>query len=159
MLEAPYIQKIFPFGYSITAEVERVIDGDTFILAGSPAGLEDSQRVKMLGIDTPELARNNKPAEPFSDEAYLFTKSLIEGKTIQLTFDGEAYDIFGRLLAYVWLIDTDEKTTLLIQAELLKKGYARIAYYNKQKRYYHVFYNLRRSAMQNNLGIWNRNTE
>ena len=42
------------------------------------------------------------------------------------------------------------------KAELLKKGYARISYYPKDKRYYEIFYNLRRTAMANNLGIWSR---
>jgi micrococcal nuclease len=113
----------------------------------------------MLGIDTPELERNGKPAEPFSDSAYYFTKSLIDGKIINLTFDGKAFDICGRLLAYVWLMDLNGKDSLFIQAELLKKGYARIRYYNKDKRYYHIFYNLRRTAMRKRLGIWSVDSE
>lgn len=139
----------YPYGYTVKAKVARVIDGDTFILS-------DSQRVRMLGIDTPELERNGKPAEPFSDSAKVLTKQLIDDKTIKLTFDGKSFDFFGRLLAYVWLTDTNGKDSLFIQAELLKKGYASISYYNKDKRYYHIFYNLRRTAMRNNLGIWSR---
>ncbi|MAT59824.1 MAG: hypothetical protein CMF23_17760 [Ignavibacteriae bacterium] len=139
----------FPYGYTVKAKVARIIDGDTFVLS-------DSQRVRMLGIDTPELERNGKSAEPFSDSAKALTKQLIDGKTIKLTFEGKSFDFFGRLLAYVWLTDTNGKDSLFIQAELLKKGYARISYYNKDKRYYHIFYNLRRTAMKNNLGIWSR---
>lgn len=140
-------QQYYPYNYSIKRTVARVIDGDTFVLT-------DSQRVRILGIDTPELELNGKPAEPFSDSAYYLTKSLIEGKIIKLTFDGKAFDIFGRLLAYVWLADMNGKDSLFIQAELLKKGYARISYYNKDKRYYHIFYNLRRTAIRKKLGIW-----
>ncbi len=59
----------YPYGYTIKAKVARIIDGDTFVLS-------DSQRVRMLGIDTPELERNGKPAEPFSDSAKSLTKQL-----------------------------------------------------------------------------------
>ncbi|MBI5662345.1 MAG: thermonuclease family protein [Ignavibacterium album] len=147
----------YPYNYTRKAFVSRVIDGDTFVLS-------DSQHVRMLGIDTPELGITGKPSESFSDSAYYFTKSLIVGKFIKLTFacpseaerrrDGKAFDVFGRLLAYTWLTDVNGKDSLFIQAELLKKGYARISYYNKDKKYYHFFYNLRRTAMQKKLGIW-----
>ena len=68
----------FPYGYTVKAKVARIIDGDTFVLS-------DSQRVRMLGIDTPELERNGKSAEPFSDSAKALTKQLIDGKTINRT--------------------------------------------------------------------------
>ncbi len=139
----------YPYGYTIKAKVARVIDGDTFVLS-------DSQRVRMLGIDTPELERNSKPAEAFSDSAKTLTKQLIDGKIIKLTFDGRTFDIFDRVLAYVWLTNKAGKDSIFVQAELLKKGYARISYYPKGKRYYEVFYNLRRTAMKNNLGIWSQ---
>ncbi len=137
----------YPYNYTRKAFISRVIDGDTFVLS-------DSQHVRMLGINTPELWITGKPSEPFSDSAYYFTKSLIEGKFIKLTFDGKAFDIIGRLLAYTWLTDVNGKDSLFIQAELLKKCYARISYYNKDKIYYHIFYNLRRTSIQKKLGIW-----
>ena len=136
-----------PYGYSIKSKVARVIDGDTFVLS-------DSQHVRMLGINTPEIARLNKPAEPFADSASHFVKSLIEGKQVKLTFDENTYDIFGRVLAYVWLTDIAGKDSLWIQAELLKARLCRISHYPKGKRYYDLFYNLRRSARRNHLGIW-----
>ena len=135
------------YGYSIKAKVARVIDGDTFVLS-------DSQHVRMLGINTPEIARLNMPAEPFADSAAHFLKSLIEGKQVKLTFDENTYDIFGRLLAYVWLPDVTGKDSLWIQAELLKAGLCRISHYPKGKRYYDLFYNLRRTARKQHLGIW-----
>ncbi len=138
-----------PYGYTINKKVARVIDGDTFVLA-------DSQHVRMLGVNTPEIARLNKLAQPFADSATNFIKSLIDGKKVKLTFDGRTYDIFGRLLCYVWLTNTAGKDSLFIQAELLKAGLARITYYPKGKRYYDLFYNLRRTARRNKLGIWNK---
>lgn len=139
----------YSYGYTIKVKVARVIDGDTFVLS-------DSQHVRMLGIDTPELAHLNYPAELYSDSAKFLTAKLIDGKIIKLTFDGKSFDIFGRLLAYVWLTDINGKDSVFVQAELLKKGYARISHYPKGMRYYEIFYNLRRTAMKNNLGIWNK---
>ncbi len=142
-------QQYLPYGYTVKARVARVIDGDTFVIS-------DSQHVRLLGVDTPELARLNKPAQPFADSAKYLTQSLINGKMVKLTFDGKTYDIFGRILAYVWLTNVNGKDSVFIQAELLKRGYARIRYYPKKMRYYAIFYNLRRTAMRNNLGIWNK---
>ncbi len=160
-----YFNFSYPANYSVKAFVSRVIDGDTFVLS-------DSQHVRMLGVNCPEIARFNKPAELYSLEAKQKTKSLIEHKIVKLTFESISpltkggnttcpgtsgkgvYDIFGRLLAYVWLTDSKAKDSLFVQAELLKSGLSRISYYNKQKKYYALFYNLRRTAMKNKIGIW-----
>ncbi len=137
----------YPYNFSKKVFVSRVIDGDTFVLS-------DSQRVRMLGVDCPEIARQNKPAESFSKEASEKTKSLIEYKILKLTFDGKAFDIFGRLLAYVWLTNLQGKDSVFVQTELLKNGLARISYYTKEKRYYSLFYNLRNTARKKKLGLW-----
>lgn len=137
----------YPYNYSRIVFVSRVIDGDTFVLS-------DSQHVRMLGVNCSEVARQNKQPEPCSNQAAQKTKSLIEHKTIKLTFDGKAFDIFGRLLAYVWLTNSMGKDSIFVQAELLKNGLARISYYTKEKRYYSIFYNLRNTARKKNLGIW-----
>lgn len=141
------LPQYLPYGYSIKAKVGRVIDGDTFVLT-------DSQHVRILGFNTPEIARLGKPAEPFADSAKLLLSALKNNKTVKLTFDNKTYDISGRILAYVWLTDISGKDSLFIQAELLKAGLCRISYYPKGKRYYDLFYNLRRTAMRNKLGIW-----
>ena len=136
-----------PYGYSIKSKVSRVIDGDTFVLT-------DSLHVRMLGINTPEVAHLGKPAQPFGDSAAHFARSLLNGQKVKLTFDGKTYGIFGRLLAYVWLLNSKGKDSLFVQAELLKAGLAHISHYPKGKRFYDLFYNLRRTAMHKNLGIW-----
>lgn len=137
----------YPANYSKKVFVSRVIDGDTFVLS-------DSQHVRMLGVNCPEIVRLNKPAEPYSLDAKQKVKSLIEHKIVKLTFEGKAFDIFGRLLAYVFLTDKAGKDSVFVQTELIKNGLAHISYYNKHKKYYALFYNLRRTAMKNKLGIW-----
>ena len=137
----------YPYNYSKIVNVSRVIDGDTFVLS-------DSSKVRMLGVDCPEAARFSKPAEPFAELSTSLIKSLIEHKTVKLTFDGKAFDMFGRQLAYVWLRNAKGEDSLFIQAELLKNGLARISYYTPEKRYHALFYNLRNTARQKRLGIW-----
>jgi len=138
-----------PYGYQNNSKVARVIDGDTFVLI-------DSQRVRLLGIDTPELSSSDSLYKFFADKSKIFLDSLINDKKVKLTFEYNTRDIFGRVLAYVWLTNKAGHDSIFVQAELLKKGYARIRYYPKGKRYYEIFYNLRRTAMNNNLGIWSK---
>lgn len=138
-----------PFGYTTKTKVARVIDGDTFVTI-------DSTRIRLIGVDTPELSSADSLYQYFAIRAKLYLDSLINQKIIKLTFETNTRDYFGRTLAYVWLTNKEGRDSLFIQAELLKRGYARIRYYPKGKRYYHIFYNLRRTAMKNNLGIWSR---
>ena len=120
------------YNYSIKTKVARVIDGDTFVLT-------DSTHVRLLAVDTPELHSPTKPVEPYADSAYFLTRDLVEGKIIRLSFEENLHDIFGRLLAYTWILKTNGKDSLFLQAELLKKGYARIRYYPQQMKYYEIF--------------------
>ncbi|KAL7488857.1 hypothetical protein ACHAW6_014470 [Cyclotella cf. meneghiniana] len=74
----------------------NVYDGDTLTL-------ENGNRVRLVGIDTPEL----KEKQPFAVEAKEYTKKYCHGKDIWLTFDQEDessnLDHYGRLLAFVWV--------------------------------------------------------
>lgn len=91
--------------------VRRVVDGDTLILAGG-------QRVRMLGIDTPELERDGQSAEPWSESARDFLRESVEGRDVSLGFDQEAFDKYGRQLAYVYLQGT------LINEEVIRAGFS-----------------------------------
>ena len=76
--------------------VERVLDGDTLLLAGG-------ERVRVLGIDTPEVARDGRPAECGADDATRAARELVEAQVVRLRPDpGQAdRDDFDRLLRYV----------------------------------------------------------
>jgi micrococcal nuclease len=91
--------------------VRRVVDGDTLLL-------ESGQRIRLIGVDTPELARDGRPAEPWADEAHQFTSSFLSGGEVRLTFDRERLDPFERYLAYAWV---DEQ---LLNEVLLQQGLA-----------------------------------
>jgi endonuclease YncB( thermonuclease family) len=80
-------------------EVEQVHDGDTFKLV-------DGRNVRLIGVNTPELARQGKPAERFGEEARVsLTKLLAENPRVGLRYDMERKDRYGRTLAHVYLPD------------------------------------------------------
>lgn len=121
------------------ALVVAVIDGDTIQISGG-------QQVRYLGIDTPEIG------QPFYKEAKDKNRELVLGKTIRLEVCKEKpKDNYGRLLAYVY----KEKT--LINAELLKKGIARILIIppcglDKAEK----FRLFQKEAMKNKIGLWGK---
>ncbi|MCL4537353.1 MAG: thermonuclease family protein [Nitrospirae bacterium] len=98
--------------------VTHITDGDTI---GVGRGWR-YQTVRLIGIDTPETVHPEKPVEFFGPEASEFTKRQLEGKKVHLEFEPSTqYDDYGRLLAYVFLMNGT-----LINAELIKQGYARV---------------------------------
>ncbi len=103
--------------------VTKVVDGDTFHLALDPVSKnllhEESVTVRLLGIDTPETVDPRKAPEPYGAEASKFLRALIEGKNVELFFDTEVWDSYGRLLAYVYV-----DGSRLVQEEMLKSGLA-----------------------------------
>lgn len=92
--------------------VARVVDGDTLVL-------QNDDRVRLIGVDTPETKHPTKPVEPFGPEASSFTKRAVEGKFVQLKFDREKRDRYQRLLAYVYVDDW------CLNEELIRAGYSK----------------------------------
>ena len=135
--------------------VTRAIDGDTVELA-------DRERVRLIGIDTPEsrfnakLERDMKHSKhdaatiiAMGKRASFFTKTLVEGKRVMLEFDAERRDRYGRLLAYVYLPDGR-----MLNAELLREGYAQVYTFPPNVKYVDEFLRLQREARENKRGLW-----
>ena len=97
-----------------SARVLRVIDGDTILV--EIGGRQE--RVRYIGVDTPETVAPDRPVGCFGPEASRANKDLVEGKTVRLERDTSERDRFGRLLRYVYAGDT------LVNAELVRQGYA-----------------------------------
>lgn len=97
-----------------TAEVMRVIDGDT-IEVSIEGRVED---VRYIGVDTPESVAPGEPVECFGREASELNERLVAGRRVRLEFDRERRDRYGRLLAYVHAGDR------FVNAELVRRGYA-----------------------------------
>jgi len=104
--------------------VVRIIDADTLIV-GESEDRNQQYRVRLVGIDAPELARGSTPAEPYADVATEFVRRKIEaaGNKVRLAFDGEQLDQYRRTRAMVWLnIDGSE---VWLNELLVLEGYAR----------------------------------
>jgi micrococcal nuclease len=147
-----------PFGknYNYTdIMVKRAVDGDTLVL-------ENGERVRLIGIDTPEMHESNKlyrdaqrsgqdisTIQKLGRRAYEFTKNLVEGKRVSLEFDVEKYDKYGRVLAYVYL-----KDGTFVNAEIVKEGYASLMTIPPNVKYADLFLRLYREARENRRGLW-----
>ena len=104
------------------AEVVRVVDGDTLLLAGrgdGPLGADET-RVRLLEIDAPESVTPDRPVECFGPETADALRALAPvGSTVFVTADREPEDRFGRALLYVWTTDG-----LFVNEELVRTGHA-----------------------------------
>lgn len=81
------------------APVVRVIDGDTIVVRLD--GRDED--VRLIGVDTPETVKPDTPVQCFGERASHFTKRHLTRKRVRLVFGVERRDIYGRLLAYVYL--------------------------------------------------------
>ncbi len=135
--------------------VKRVVDGDTI-------QLERGERLRLIGIDTPEMhdssklyrdsRKTNQDVETIKNlgrKSFAFTKRLIEGKSVRLEFDVEKHDKYGRLLAYVYL-----KDGTFVNAEIVKFGFASLMTIPPNVKYADLFKALFKEARENNRGLW-----
>ncbi|MDD5465776.1 MAG: thermonuclease family protein [Candidatus Omnitrophica bacterium] len=147
-----------PFGRNFNYDdilVTRAIDGDTLVL-------ENNEKVRLIGIDTPEMHESNKlyrdaqrsgqsieTIKQLGRQSYEFTKKLVEGKRVRLEFDVERYDKYKRILAYVYLEDGT-----FVNARIVEEGYASLMTYPPNVKYADLFVKLYRQARQNQRGLW-----
>ena len=127
---------------SLRVKVHWVDDGDTIVVAGG-------ERVRYLGINTPEVAHKDEPGEPFGDEAKAFNKKLVQGHWINLELAEQQRDPYGRLLAYVFLADGT-----FVNGELVRQGYAHLLRKQPKLRYWERLLALQRQALKKKKGMW-----
>lgn len=136
-----------PLGLVANATVVRVVDGDTvdMLIDGT------EERVRLIGIDTPETKKENTPVECFGHEATAFTQALLpEGAAIYLERDVEARDVYGRLLGYAYLVDSGA----FVNLEIVRNGYAQPLTIPPNVAHSTEFVDAARQAERNNLGLW-----
>jgi len=122
--------------------VAKVIDGDTFTT-------RKKEKVRLLGINTPEKRHETSAAEPFGQAAKLGLQKLIAGKQVRLSFDQERQDKYGRTLAHVYLRDG-----LWINAEMLRLGFAHVYTFAPNISAAKELIKFEQTAIQENKGIW-----
>jgi len=131
-------------GGAVEALVTRTVDGDT-VEARVDGRTED---VRYIGVDTPESVKPDTPVQCYALAASHFNEDLVEGERVRLEFDAEHRDVYGRLLAYVRLDGQ------FVNAELLRRGYARTLTIPPNTRYADQFARLEREASAEGRGLW-----
>jgi micrococcal nuclease len=126
-----------------TARVQRVVDGDTIVLSGG-------ERVRYIGVDTPESVKPGTPVQCYAKAAGRENERLIGGREVRLRYDAERRDRYGRLLAYVYRASDG----LFVNAELVRRGYARTLTIPPNVAHAGDFRRLARTARVAGRGLW-----
>ena len=126
--------------------VTQFYDGDTLSIAMNGA----EEKVRLIGVDTPETHAPSKPLQCYGEAAASFTRNLIGTKTIRLESDplNTNRDRYNRLLRYVYLPDNT-----LVNAEIIRQGYG-FAYTSFPMTKADDFRSLQRQAMETKQGLW-----
>jgi micrococcal nuclease len=129
-----------------TGRVVRVVDGDTIrvALGGRP------ERVRYIGIDTPESVMPGAPAECFGRAAARANARLVAGRRVRVVTDAEERDRYGRLLAYVFRADDGR----FVNAALVRDGFAVPLTVPPNVRHAARFRALARGARAHRRGLW-----
>jgi micrococcal nuclease len=126
--------------------VVRVVDGDTIHVRLG----ERVEKVRYIGVNTPEVHHPRKGEEPGGRAAMALNRVLVEGQRVRLETDVQARDRYGRLLAYVWVND------VMVNAELVRRGYAQVMTVPPNVRHQALFVKLQRDAREAERGLWRR---
>jgi len=124
-----------------TATVAHVIAADTLSLSSGEA-------VRLIGVDTPDTGHAKEPLHPPGKEALAFAVQLVEGKKVRLEFDQQRKDKYKRLLAYVYVGD------MMLNAELVRQGYAQVVTLPPNVKYQQLLLQLQREAQEAKRGLW-----
>lgn len=134
-------------GTSTPALVTRVVDGDTIVVLVNGV----SEKVRLIGVDTPESVDPRKLVECFGKEASAFTTAALLNKNITLESDGNQSDRdkYGRLLRYVFLNDGS-----LINKLIISEGYGHEYTYDVPYKYQSEFKQAQTTARKSKKGLW-----
>ncbi len=135
-----------PVGGELLGTVVEVVDGDTVdVLVGTT-----TERVRLIGVDTPETKHPDRPVECYGPEASDYTAGLLPpGTGVRLVMDVEARDAYDRLLAYVYLVDGR-----LVNGLLVQEGYARTLSIPPNTAHAVEFAALEVEAQESGIGLW-----
>jgi micrococcal nuclease len=133
-------------GNALDGIVVKVVDGDTIHVRIG----ERVEKVRYIGVNAPEVHHPTRGEEPGGREAWDVNRQLVVGQRVRLELDVGARDRYRRLLAYVWVGD------VMINAELVRRGYAQVMTVPPNVRYQRLFLDLQRDAREAGRGLWRR---
>jgi micrococcal nuclease len=134
--------KVQGLGLVQEAVVAHVVDGDTVVL-------ENGQKVRLLGIDAPELEKEGHPADFLAHKAKQVLADLVQGKRVRLEYDKLRYDRYGRTLAYLFLLDGTN-----LSREMVRQGLAHVYTVPPNMRFREELLSAQREAISARRGIW-----
>lgn len=156
LFASPYALSAEEQQHLMPATIIRVLDGDTVEVI-----LENGarQRVRLIGVDCPELTDKDPSVRDYAFAAAAFTRELLEGRRVWLETDMGTLDKYGRLLAYVWTAPpadfAEEKIRdCMFNAILLLEGYAYTYMLMPNTKYAEVFVGFQHEAIMEGRGIW-----
>lgn len=121
--------------------VLRGVDGDTVVLEGG-------ERVRLIGVDTPEMKDERESVRYLAKRAAVFLADLVTKQTVRLEYERERVDRFGRTLAYLYLEDGR-----CVNLEVISQGFG-YAFTRYPFRYKSRFKQAERDARQARRGLW-----
>ena len=135
-----------PPALALTLEgaVVRVVDGDTIHVRVG----DRIETVRYIGVNTPEVHHPRRGEEPGGREATAVNRQLVAGKQVRLELDVQERDRYRRMLAYVWIGE------VMINAELVRLGYAQVMTIPPNVRHQALFVKLQRDARDARRGLW-----
>jgi len=129
---------------SIDGTVVRIVDGDTIDVQ-----LADRvEKIRYIGVNAPEVHHPIRGEESGGREAAEVNRRLVAARHVRLELDVRTRDRYGRLLAYVWAGDT------MVNAELVRLGYAQVMTVPPNVRYQALFVTREREARRAERGLW-----
>ena len=135
--------------------VQRVVDGDTIIVDFLTG---EQERVRLIGVNTPETVHPKKPVEYYGKEASDFTKRELSGKKVWLQMDVQVRDRYQRALGYIWLEPPQEDESTIrrgmFNARLLLEGYGQVMTIQPNVRYADMLVKFQREAREQSKGLW-----
>jgi len=137
---------VVPQGDSVVVQVVQVIDGNTIEVC---CVLGDREKVRYIGIDTPETKHPTKGVVHYGKEAAEANRKLVKGKKVSLDFDVQQWDKYGRILAYVFLGDGT-----FVNRCLVEHGYAQVMTVPPNVNYHDLFLKILREPKEQKRGLW-----
>jgi len=124
-----------------------VVDGDTIHVNVNGQKL----KIRLIGIDTPEVVDPRKPVQCFGREASAQAKTILGGQSVYLETDPsqDSIDKYGRTLAYVWT-----ELGRLFNLDMIADGYANEYTYYLPYRYQQEFKAAENDARTHDRGLW-----
>ena len=123
-------------------QVKKIYDGDTILL-------NNGTKVRLLGINAPEVENHNKLAQPFGEEAKQWLEKTLSGQKVRIQKDVDKKDKYGRTLAHVFT-----QTRRHVNLELVEKGLATVNVHPPGVKYTDALLLAQNKAEADKIGLW-----